>query len=223
MLFHIVKLDGDAPGEVRRRVQQDTTGHRGRKGDPLYPGPQSFARLAHAGSPRANKNASVRPSWQMRRISVLKSPTAAPSKSETSSIKTHPPTADAWPPISSRAYQRVPSPKSLDWAGPYANGRTHSTPTSTQPEQATHRTEAINGHYRTRQMHRQKLPQPHQLPTPNAPHRRRPRRLHPPSIMKSDESDSFYRGVAISRTVSGRWLSSSRASRPRPAEMSVST
>ena len=34
--FHIVKLSGDAPGEVRRRVQQDTTGHRGRKGDPLY-------------------------------------------------------------------------------------------------------------------------------------------------------------------------------------------
>ena len=32
----IVKLAGDAPGEVRRRVQQDTTGHRGRKGDPLY-------------------------------------------------------------------------------------------------------------------------------------------------------------------------------------------
>jgi len=34
--FHIVKLAGDAPGEVRRRVQQDTTGHRGCKGDPLY-------------------------------------------------------------------------------------------------------------------------------------------------------------------------------------------
>ena len=34
--FHIVKLAGDAPGEARRRVQQDTTGHRGRKGDPLY-------------------------------------------------------------------------------------------------------------------------------------------------------------------------------------------
>ena len=43
--FHIVKLAGDAPGEVRRRVQQDMTGHRGRTGDPLYPGPQSFARL----------------------------------------------------------------------------------------------------------------------------------------------------------------------------------
>ena len=33
--FHIVTQAGDAPGEVRRRVQQDTTGHRGRTGDPL--------------------------------------------------------------------------------------------------------------------------------------------------------------------------------------------
>ena len=49
-------------------------------------------------------------------------------------------------------------------------------------------TEAINGHYRAGQMHRQRLPQPHQLPTPNAPHRRRPRRLHPHSTMKSPQS-----------------------------------
>ena len=46
-------------------------------------------------------------------------------------------------------------------------------------------TEAINEHYRTRQTHRQRLPQPHQLPTPNAPHHRRPRRLHPHSTLKS--------------------------------------
>ena len=137
------------------------------------------------GSRSVKRNASVRPSWQMRRISVLKSPTAAPSKSETSSIKTHPPTADAWPPISSSAYQPVPSPKSLAWAGPYASGRTHSTPTSIPAEPTTHPTEAINGHYRAGQTHRQRLPQPHQLPTPNAPHRRRPRRLHPHSTRKS--------------------------------------
>ena len=49
--FHIVKLAGDATGEVRRRVQQDTLGHCGRKGDPLYPGPQSFARLAPQAHP----------------------------------------------------------------------------------------------------------------------------------------------------------------------------
>ena len=46
-------------------------------------------------------------------------------------------------------------------------------------------TEAINGHYRAGQTHRQRLPQPHQLPTPNAPHRRRSRCLHPHSTLKS--------------------------------------
>ena len=68
--FHIVKLAGDALDEVRRRVQQDTTGHRGRKGDPLY----QIRLLLRASRDRLTKrqrNASVRPSWQMRRISVL--------------------------------------------------------------------------------------------------------------------------------------------------------
>jgi transposase len=34
--FHVVKLGTAAVDEVRRRVQQDTLGHRGHKGDPLY-------------------------------------------------------------------------------------------------------------------------------------------------------------------------------------------
>jgi transposase len=34
--FHVVKLGTAALDEVRRRVQQQTLGHRGRKGDPLY-------------------------------------------------------------------------------------------------------------------------------------------------------------------------------------------
>src|SRR5699024_2530329 len=34
--FHVVKLGTAAVDEVRRRVQQDTLGHRGRSGDPLY-------------------------------------------------------------------------------------------------------------------------------------------------------------------------------------------
>ena len=140
------------------------------------------------GSRSVNKNASAQPSRHMRHTSVSKSPTTAPSKYARSSIKTHPPTADTWPLISSSAYQPVPSPKSPDWAGPYANGRTHSTPTSTQAEPATHPTEAINGHHRTRQTHRQRLPQPHQLPTPNAPHHRRPRHLPPHSTLKSPEN-----------------------------------
>ena len=39
--------------------------------------------------------------------------------------------------------------------------------------------------HRTRKMHRQRLPQPHQLPTPNAPHRRRPRCFHSHPTMKN--------------------------------------
>ena len=34
--FHVVKLGTAAVDEVRRRVQQETLGHRGRTGDPLY-------------------------------------------------------------------------------------------------------------------------------------------------------------------------------------------
>jgi transposase len=34
--FHVVKLGTAAMDEVRRRVQQETLGHRGRKGNPLY-------------------------------------------------------------------------------------------------------------------------------------------------------------------------------------------
>ena len=116
------------------------------------------------------------------------SPTTAPSTCEMFSTKPHPPKADARPLVSSSAYQRVPSPKVLARAQPYANGRTPTWPTSTQPEPATHPTEAINGHYRTRQTHRQRLPQPHQLPTPNAPHRRTPRHLHPHPPLKSYQS-----------------------------------
>ena len=34
--FHVVRLAGDALDECRRRIQQATLGHRGRRGDPLY-------------------------------------------------------------------------------------------------------------------------------------------------------------------------------------------
>lgn len=34
--FHVVRLAGDALDRTRQRVQQDTLGHRGRTGDPLY-------------------------------------------------------------------------------------------------------------------------------------------------------------------------------------------
>jgi transposase len=44
--FHVVRLAGDALDECRRRVQQNTRGHRGRKADPLY----NARRTLHTGA-----------------------------------------------------------------------------------------------------------------------------------------------------------------------------
>jgi transposase len=44
--FHVVRLAGDALDRCRQRVQQDTRGHRGRKGDPLY----AARRTLHTGA-----------------------------------------------------------------------------------------------------------------------------------------------------------------------------
>jgi len=44
--FHVVRLAGDALDQCRRRVQQNTCGHRGRTGDPLY----AARRTLHTGA-----------------------------------------------------------------------------------------------------------------------------------------------------------------------------
>ncbi len=44
--FHVVQLAGDALDRCRQRVQQETVGHRGRAGDPLY----STRRTLHTGA-----------------------------------------------------------------------------------------------------------------------------------------------------------------------------
>ena len=46
--FHVVKLGSTAMDQVRRRVQQETLGHRGRSGDPLY----GIRNLVRAGAER---------------------------------------------------------------------------------------------------------------------------------------------------------------------------
>jgi transposase len=44
--FHVVRLAGDALDQCRRRIQQETCGHRGFKGDPLY----AARRTLHTGA-----------------------------------------------------------------------------------------------------------------------------------------------------------------------------
>ena len=136
------------------------------------------------GSLHAKRNASVRPSWQMRRISVSKSPTftgqvcevfhqAAPAQGQRLAahfIERLP----ACPiPEIARLGRTLRKWKDAFLAYFDTGGASNSS------------TEAINGHYRAGQTHRQRLPQPHQLPTPNAPHRRRSRCLHPHPTLKS--------------------------------------
>ena len=77
--FHVIRVATQALDETRRRVQQDTTGHRGRKGDPLYrirrPLTMASERLDHhqltrlrghlaAGDPHGE----VRNAWHAREV-----------------------------------------------------------------------------------------------------------------------------------------------------------
>ncbi len=54
--FHVVRLGFDAVDQVRRRVQQDTFGHRGRKGDPLF----GIRRLLRRGHDRHSEHSWAR-------------------------------------------------------------------------------------------------------------------------------------------------------------------
>ena len=131
----------------------------------------------------------MRPSRQMKRISVSKSPTFTGQVREVF----HQDTPAQGQRLAARLIQRLPACPIPEIA---RLGRTlrkwkDALDAYVDTDGASNGpTEAINGQYRTRQTHRQKLPQPHQLPTPNAPHHRRPRRLHPHSTMKSRLSES---------------------------------
>ena len=155
----------------------------------------------------------MRPSWQMKRISVSKSPTftgqvrevfhqATPTQGRHLAARLIRPLPACPIPEIARLGRTLRKWKDahvayFDTAG--ASNAPHQSQQRTPPKPATHPTKAINGHYRTRQTHRQRLPQPHQLPAPNAPHRRRPRCLHPHSTLKSPLTDDSLASV-YSRT-----------------------
>ena len=160
------------------------TGHRARTGDPLYPGPQSLARLTHAGSRSVSKNASVRPSRQMRHISVPMPPTFTGQVREVF----HQATPAQGQRLAAHLIQRLPAcpvPEIARLGRTLRKWKDALDAYFDTGGASNGSTEAINGHYRAGQTHRQRLPQPHQLPTPNAPHRRRSRCLHPHSTLKS--------------------------------------
>ena len=186
--FHIVKLAGDAPGEVRRRVQQDTTGHRGRKGDPLY----QIRNLLRASRDRLTKR-------QKERLREAFTADEAHISVEVAYL--HRASARGLPsrhtrprPTPGRSSHREPTkvfhPRDRS-PGPdptQVEGRLLGLLRYRRSKQRPNRSHQRN--HRAGQTRRQRLPQPHQRPTPNAPHRRRPRRLHPHSTLKSPSTES---------------------------------
>ena len=141
------------------------------------------------GSRSVNKNASVRPSWQMRRISVSKSPTFTGQVRDVF----HQDTPAQGRRLAARLIEslpRCPIPEiaRLGADPTQVEGRTRRLLRYRRSQQRANRSHQRN--HRTGQTHRQRLPQPHQLQTPNAPHHRRPRRLHPHSTLKSRQSPS---------------------------------
>ena len=146
-----------------------------------------FCAPSATGSPHAKRNASVRPSRRMRRISVSTSPTFTEQVREVF----HQATPAQGQRLAARLIERLPACPIPEIA---RLGRTLRKWKDALDDYfdtggaSNGSTEAINGHYRAGQTHRQRLPQSHQLPTPNAPHRRRPRCLHPHSTLKSHQT-----------------------------------
>lgn len=66
--FHAVALANAAIDDVRRRVQNETLGHRGRKGDPLY----AIRRLLLRSGGDLDERAWARPSISNRGLRVLR-------------------------------------------------------------------------------------------------------------------------------------------------------
>ena len=126
----------------------------------------------------------MRPSWQMRRTSVSTSPTFTGQGREFF----HQDTPAQGRRLAARFVERLPACPIPEIA---RLGRTLRKWKDALDDYfdtggaSNGSTEAINGHYRAGQTHRQRLPQPHQLPTPNAPHHRRSRCLHPHPTLKS--------------------------------------
>ena len=181
--FHIVKLAGAAVDDVRRRIQQEALGHRGRKGDPLY----GIRHVLRAGRQRLS------PRQQTRLASAL---AAHPDHvavevayhcAQDLRDVFHQPTPTRTP--TRRAAHRhvavMLDPRDC------VTGQDPASMADSVPGLLRYRRREQRRHpghqrdHRAGPPHRPRVPQRRALPPPHAPHHRRPRRLTPHSTLKS--------------------------------------
>lgn len=136
--FHVVRLGFQAVDEVRRRVQQQTLGHRGRTGDPLY-GIRRELAAAPTSSPSARSSGCAPRSTSATPTARWPRPGGAPNGYVTSTAPPVPSRAASGPRPCSRRCFPARSPNSSGSAAPCARGRASGSPTSTPPEPATAR------------------------------------------------------------------------------------
>ena len=128
--FHVVRLANSALDDVRRRVQQVATGHRGRKPDPLY----RIRRRLLAAHERLSPEAFDR-MLEWLDVGDLDGEVAAAYLAKELLRETTPPPTATRPAAGSRASMRTASgprsPSSLGWLERCAAGSTRSWPGTT--------------------------------------------------------------------------------------------
>ena len=134
--FHVVKLATAVVDDVRRRVQQDTCGHRGRRNDPLYR-IRNTLRAGDENPPTASRPACTRRSPPARNTSRSSSPGGAPSRSAPPTTRTPTQPAEPLRRRSSRPSPPARSPRSPASAQPCDGGAASSWATSTPQAPAT--------------------------------------------------------------------------------------
>lgn len=172
--FHAIALANRAVDQVRRRVQNETLGHRGRRADPLFRirrvslvavsrlNERGWARLLgglEAGDPSRHLSAAWIAKEELRRVYTTKTPEAA--RRALTRFYAH--CAD------------TTCPSLCASPAPSVPGRTRSSPTTAPaapPLQRTHR--GGQPPHREDPPHRSRVPQLRQLPAAIAPRLRRP-------------------------------------------------